>query len=252
MTSSQLRSPNQRKHPLLRPSFAALSKRAPAHYFFSQHSVCFYHMTCHNLKIFIYIYIDFMFYPLHCELCGCWFLGVFVLHVSPAPHSPGNIVSTQNSTVRIIFIEHLLGAGCSSKLFMCIISFNPHRVSLLTLDSEGGYDYALRGPFTYHWFFSFPVLQLHCLPFKHVFFTRSATKLFFVYLFLIICLLIIYAYFYIIECTIYNIHIHKEIYSFSCEAGLFLLDKCQIILAMKQNQNRFMYQFKKKENEYSF
>lgn len=159
---------------------------------------CFYHITFHNLKFFIYIYIDFMFHSLHWELCGCWFLGGFVLHVSPAPHSPGNIVSTQNPTVRIIFIEHLLGAGCFSKLFTCIISFNPRHVSLLTLDSEGGCNYALWGSFTYHWFFSFSVLQLHCLPFKHAFFTRSATKLFFVYLFFIICLLIIYAYFYII------------------------------------------------------
>lgn len=44
----------------------------------------------------------------------------------------------------------------------------------------------------------------------------------------------------------YNVHIYKGIYSFSCETGLFLLDKCQITLAMKQNQNHFMYQFKKK------
>lgn len=44
----------------------------------------------------------------------------------------------------------------------------------------------------------------------------------------------------------YNVHIYKGIYSFSCETGLFLLDKCQITLAMKQNQNHFMYQLKKK------
>lgn len=96
-----------------------------------------------QFEIFIYIYIDFMFCSLHCELWGCWFPGGFVLHVSPAPHSPGNIVSTQNPTVRIIFIEHLLGAVCSSKLFTFIISFNPHRVSLLTLDSEDVTIYAL-------------------------------------------------------------------------------------------------------------
>lgn len=132
------------------------------------------HVTCPILKFFIYIhFVPHFFCSLPCELHEAW----FPVHPSIS-HSARHIVTAQNPTVMLTLTEHLLWVRHPSKHFTLIISFNPHRDSLLTLGSEGG-----------GWLFPFSILQLHCLPFKCVFFARSTTELLFIYSWLFACLL---------------------------------------------------------------
>lgn len=162
-----------------------------------------------------------------------WFPVDFIVIVSPAPHSSRHRVSTQNPIVIVTFIERLLCARHSSKHFTCVFSINPHHDSA---------HIRLRGRrrLCSVWVLSPIVGSFHSLSCSstachlNVFFPLSPPQN--CCLFILDFLLTISVYFYKIYNVLDIVHIHRGIYPSSCETGLFfLLDKSQIIPAMKRN-----------------